>query len=290
MPGALQRLKQSPRARRYLEWTAGTAGNLTGLAKSPERVGRGLLGTATFGLRLLDPTDKLRSPPGEAAWDVVDRNVAGLAKQLVNVEALPEALEKGIARTKARYVPSATPASAILEDELRRQFKIGENQGELMFDVATAGIGGPFAKSKLLEVPRPPVSPRRFEAQGFNPKLSLYLALPYRGRGSHFIPKRLTPLFGEAFIESDFNVSKPFGMSWGEFYEYHYGVDDRFHGARTPDRVGRESWSGKRIGARRFGPVERIWKGAPVPLRARVLGGGAFGGALLAQEQEDADQ
>jgi hypothetical protein len=64
--------------------------------------------------------------------------------------------------------------------------------------------------------------------------------------------------------DSPLNVSKPRGMSQGDFYEYRYAVDPQFYGARLPQDLncGR-GWSGKRVGAERYSGAEQIWRRTP---------------------------
>ena len=133
----------------------------------------------------------------------------------------------------------------------------------------------------------------RYEAQGFSPRAAAHLAAPYpaSNMGSHFIPRRteLPDFLGggplpKSYSDGVFNVLKPEGISRGDFYELHYKVDPKFHGTGVKG----ESWSGKELRLRRYGPAGRIWHGSPPPLKARVGGLGAGAGTVMyGPENED---
>jgi hypothetical protein len=111
----------------------------------------------------------------------------------------------------------------------------------------------------------------RFMAQGFNRKQAEYLALPYKGMGEHFFPRR----FGlpESFSESRFNVLKPDGITRGDFYRLHYMVDSSYHGSPLPRAMGK-GWSGKKLGLEKYDLPRKLWYGSPRPLKV-VAGGNA---------------
>src|SRR4051812_32809794 len=61
---------------------------------------------------------------------------------------------------------------------------------------------------------------------------------------------------------------KPSGMTRGDFYQLHYGVDPEMYTARLPRaRGGPKSWSGKALGQKRYGPINRYAFGTPEPLQ-----------------------
>ena len=80
-------------------------------------------------------------------------------------------------------------------------------------------------------------------------------------------------------LDSPFNRLKPRNMSYGEFYELHYGVDPRFHGARLPGPKGSGGWSGKRLGMPRYDLATRVWKGMPEGTKGVVGTAGLASGA-----------
>jgi hypothetical protein len=64
--------------------------------------------------------------------------------------------------------------------------------------------------------------------------------------------------------DSPLNVSKPRGMSQGDFYEYHFGVDPQYYGGKLrSDLNGGRGWSGNRLGLERYSIPERIWAKVP---------------------------
>ena len=104
---------------------------------------------------------------------------------------------------------------------------------------------------------------------------------PYDGKGHHsLIPERarLPDFLGggplpRAILDSPFNVVKPPGMTQGDFYELHYGVDPKFYGTKV--RKGR--WSGRDLGLQRYDLPERIWYGTPNATKQAIAGAGVAG-------------
>jgi hypothetical protein len=191
--------------------------------------------------------------------------------------------------------PSATPAAPTFEGELRRNFDIGQNQGELAFNVGSLVVGGPAATGVkgLVEVSNIG-NVERYLAQGFGPKAAARLAEPYpvSGMGSHFVPRRtkLPEVLGggplpQGYMDGPFNKLVPPESSIGDLYERHFAVDPSFYGTK----VGGERWSGQDLGLKRYGPLGRLWHGSPAPLKARVGGlGAAAGSGLYDAENEEA--
>ena len=252
-----------------------------------EGLGEGL----NFLSRLADPDDALTSPRGEAAIDQVVDASKGVFDYVRNGFAHPESVARDIRdKTHQAHVsldPTATPMATTFPGELRRNFDIGQNQGELAFNVGSFAVGGPFAKGvgAIADV-RKGATAAKYLGQGFSPEVAAHLAEPYDGLGHHFGPQRwgLPP----AYSESVFNVLKPGGISRGDFYELHYRVDPSFHGAPLPPRLGGGSWRGKALGLEKYGPGGQIWHGSPGPLKARVggLAAGALGAAHSSANQE----
>jgi hypothetical protein len=102
----------------------------------------------------------------------------------------------------------------------------------------------------------------KFAPQGFTKTQAEHLAAPYTGEGHHFpITQAAAKNLGvpDAIKNHPLNVSKPEGMSQGDFYEHHYKVDPSFHGTKVPG--GSQNWSGKTLGLEKYGPVGRAWHG-----------------------------
>ncbi|OXE36661.1 MAG: hypothetical protein CGW95_06325 [Phenylobacterium zucineum] len=277
-------LDQSATLKAIGGYTARRAGNLVGVARGGWHAVEGLTEGVSFLSRLVDPFDKLTSPPGEAAIDQVVGAGKGVFDYARNGLAHPESVARDI-KNKAHqaYVsldPGATPVATRFPDELRRNFEIGKNQGELAFDVGSLVVGGPFAKEVgAIADAQKAATASKYLSQGFSPGVSAYLAEPYKGMGHHFGPRRAN--LPPAYSESVFNVLKPEGISRGDFYERHFLVDPHFYAARLPKRLGGGSWRGKALDLEKHGPIGQIWYGSPGPLKARVLGlsAGALGTA-----------
>lgn len=187
----------------------------------------------------------------------------------------------------------------------RRGYEIGKNQGELAFDVGSTLYGGAVLKelagvgylSKEAQVAK------RLK-QGFNPSQAAYLAEPYEGMGHHYVarsskfPEKVGPLplpkaivgqkLPKWFIESPFNVLEPRNISRGDFYELHYEVDPQFHYANLRNYKRTGGWSGDDLGLEKYQGLDRVWYGAPAPLKTAV-GGGAVGTGALAYEGFDGE-
>ena len=217
---------------------------------------------------------------GRAAVDYATRAISDPSKVVRDID------------TKARQMrmdldPGATPEAATPEEELRRRFNIGQNQGELGFDVATIGVGGPLAKGfKGLERVSKIIPDEHYLARGYKPETIAYLNEPYpnTGMGSHFFARRLG--LPKAFSDSVYNVLKPPGATRRQMYEEHHRVDDSFHGAKVPAEFG-EHWSAKRLGLERYGPAGQVWYGSPAPLKARAGGLTAAAGGLVYDPSEE---
>lgn len=262
-----------------------------GVVKGAVHTAEGLVDGARFAHRIANPIYDAMTHPGETA----PAQIAKTAAKVVNYAARGLADPAGVAMDAAgkavefrrKVDPSATPAAPTFSGELRRNFDIGQNQGEVAFDVGSLIVGGPGAKATRHMVPmKAPTRVEDYLAQGFSPRAADRLAELYEGMGHHFAGRRLK--LPEVFSESEFNVLKPPGMTRGDFYKLHYEVDPYFHGTGLP---GRESWSGKRLGLKKHDRLGRIWHGSPAPLKARVIGLTAGAGAVthdLSHDQEDA--
>ena len=179
------------------------------------------------------------------------------------------------------------PIAPTFGAELSRNFKIGQNQGELAFDVGSLWFGGPAAKTVkgIAEISNIG-NVERYAAEGFRPLAVARLTEPYpvSGMGSHFIPRdtKLPKFLGggalpKSYMDGPVNKLAPPGISIGDMYERHFAVDPRFYGTK----VGGERWSGRDLGLQRYGPLGRLWYGSPAPLKARVGGLGAAAGIGL---------
>ena len=292
---ALRRAGQDPTVRSAAVGAARGVGNVAGVVRGGVHAAEGLAGGVVLGARLLNPLDRVMSPPGESASEQLNRAALNGAQATIDYVkkgvADPRSVVEDVKAVGQRWNqalnPDATPAAPTFTGELRRNFDIGQNQGELVFDVGSLLVGGPAAKM-VKGLPR--VSNvgnvGKYRAQGFSSRAATHLAEPYpaSGMGSHFIPQRarLPEALGggplpKSYMDGPFNRLAPPGISRGDLYELHYGVDPRFYGTG----VRGEPWSGRNLGLTRHGTLGQLWHGSPAPLKARVSGLGAAAGAGL---------
>ncbi|HEY0650066.1 hypothetical protein [Phenylobacterium sp.] len=285
--GAMRRASRNPVVRAVAIDAARNAGNTAGVVRGGIHAVQGAAEGVAFVNRLLDPLDAFKRPQGQSAIEQLGRGsfnagrnaVDYTRKGIADPRSVVTDLTEAAKQWRRELDPSATPAAATLEGELRRNFEIGQNQGELAFDVGSLVVGGPAAKAvKGLDRISNVGNVDRYLAQGFSPRAAARLAEPYplSGMGHHFVPRRAG--LPESYSDSVFNVLKPEGISRGDFYELHYKVDPRFKGGRV---VRGEGWSGRKLGLEEYGLAGRIWHGSPAPLKARVGGVGASAGTAM---------
>lgn len=300
----LWRVANSEPVRQVAGDVARAVGNVVGLGTGTLQAMEDLKDGATLGIRLLNPADPFLNPRGEAGWN----QVAGAAKlvfqQGKEAVADPKAAIQKVA-AKGRELrrdldPSATRRAPTVTGEIRRNFDIGRNQGEVVFDVAGLAVGGAELKAASMAA-RISKADRiaMHQAQGFTKAKATHLAGPYTGRGHHaIIPERarLPEWAGggavpRAILDSPFNVLKPEGITRGEFYPLHSKVDSHFYGTGFPRRMGPGGWSSKALGIDKYGLPERIWYGTPGPTKAlagaaAVEAGGALNEMLKGDERQ----
>ncbi len=283
---ALQRAGESEPVRDLAGLAANTAGNAVGVAAGAKQMGQDFAGGAILGVRLLDPTDPFRHPQGEAAWDHVFDGMGAIKSAVTDAIADPHGaadrlLGKG-QKLLRDTVPMATPEAPTFWGEMQRRYDIGRNQGELAVELVPYVVGagelkgaadlGALTKASRLA---------KYAEQGFTKRQAARLAKPYDGAGHHaIIPQsaRLPNFLGggpipRAILDSPFNVVKPSGMTQGDFYELHFGIDRQFHGTRVKN--GR--WSGKDLGLQRYAIPERVWYGTPSATKQAAASAGVFG-------------
>ena len=303
---ALRGVTKNPVARLVAIDTARTAGNVAGVVRGGVHAVEGVADGVTFLGRLVDPLDRLKSAPGQSAAEQLGRGVVNagrmgvdyVRKSVADPQSVVMDVTNAAGQWRRELDPSATPVAPTLEGELRRNFDIGQNQGELAFDVGLLVVGGPAAKA-VKGLPRVANigNDAKYLAQGFGPKAAAYLAEPYpaSGMGSHYVPRRATlpEMLGggplpKSYMDGPFNRLAPPEISRGDMYELHYKVDPKFSVARLPGDVGGGIWHGGKLGLERYGLPGRRWHGAPAPLKARVGGLGASAGeAMYSPEEED---
>jgi hypothetical protein len=296
---SLNRIGETPGVRSLAVGAVGSAGALTGVVRGGVHVAEGIADGAAFVSKLANPIDYFVSPPGKSAVEQVAKSGRNLIEYFGDAVDDPQSIVDDV---KARAIrmrmdldPTATPPARTFPGELRRVFEIGQNQGELAFDLGTLFVGGPAAKAvKGFDRSANVGNVQKYIAQGFSPRAAAHLAklYPTSNMGSHFIPRRtkLPAVMGGGslpryFLDGPFNRLHPPDISRGDFYELHFSVDPKFYGTGV---LG-ERWSGRDLRLKRYGPAGQIWHGSPAPLKARVGGlGASVGGA--AEDLEGGDQ
>ncbi len=295
----LQHAGRNPVARSAAVGATRLAGNAAGVVRGGVHAVEGLADGAIFAGRLVNPLDRLTSPRGQSAEEQLGRAALNAARDIANYTRKgvndPNGVLDDIKDLRQQWNrelnPAATPVAPTFAGELRRNFDIGQNQGEVLFDVGSLVVGGPAAKAvKGLSRAANVGNDAKYLAQGHNPETAAYLAEPYpaSGMGSHFVPRRtrLPESFGggplpKSYMDGPFNRLAPPGISRGDMYELHYSVDPKFHVARLPRKVGGGVWHGGKIGLENYGLPARLWHGSPAPLKARIGGLGAGAGATM---------
>ena len=284
----IDRVGKTPVLRSAVVGAAGSAGTLAGVARGGVHAVEGLADGAVFLSRLGNPYDPYVSPPGHSARDQLanaGREAAKYAKAAVaDPQMVVDDLAAKVHQMRIDLDPSATPAAPTFAGELQRSFEIGQNQGELAFNLGAAVVGGPAASTvKGYRGVSNIGNVEKYVAQGFSPEAAAHLAKPYprRGMGHHFIGRRYG--LPETYSDSVFNVLKPEDISIGDFNELHYKVDPMYYGGAV---IRGEGWSGKKLGFERYGLAGQLWHGSPPPLKARVGGLGAASGAVMYAPEE----
>lgn len=275
---------------------AGQGARLAGLAPGAARGAWHTAEDISHGLnflsRLLDPYDAESSPRGDAAWDRVFRAGKGIvdytAKARSNPGIVANDVRTGLRRFQVKIDPAASPPASTLGGEAARNFDIGLNRGEALFDVASLLYGG--AESKGLSELERAANGADYLARGYPKGISDYFATPYTGEGHHFLPKRtkLPAWLGggpvpPAISNSPFFLLKPPNVSTGEFFQTHYQVDPFYRGGKVPAKFGGGGWSGKVLGWQKHDRLGRLWYGSPAPLKAAAGAGAVGAGAAVDQ-------
>jgi hypothetical protein len=275
---------QNQTAKTWAESGAHIAGNAAGLGQgvwhSAKGLGQGLL----FAGRLLDPYDAEENGADNSAWGQVMNAGKGVLDYAKNRIANPASVENDLQNLGHQLyvdtVSSATPTGGTFAGEMSRNYNLGRNQGELGWDVGSLLFGGAASKAlRGLSSTGKSGGAAKFLAQGFSPSQADYLAEPYDGMGHHFVQRSVANTIGlpKPVTDSPFNVLKPNGMSRGDFYELHYGVDPDFYGTGLGARAGGGGWSGKKLGLPKYRLGASLWNGSPAPLNAAVGVAGLVG-------------
>jgi hypothetical protein len=307
---AMRRLDESPDAKAIAGTVPGSVGQVLG-------VGRGVVHEAQAigsGVVLAVNLANDKSPGHTAAVRSVATGAQEAAdyvrSRAVNPFLLYDDVRRYGAHLNKDLDPDATPVAANFRDEMERRLNIGLNQGEAAYNVATVVLPGAAELKGAAELGRfAKAGPAKYVAMGATPEKAAYLAeREFNTMGHHSIaprrakmlrqipavqaaaqrlgvPQLPQKLLGDTlvpkiFVDSPFNVVKPGGVERGQFYRQHYGLDDRYYGGPVSDEFGGGGWSGRKLGWRRYGPVERLVYGTPAATKAVVLGPPAVFDAL----------
>lgn len=273
---AARSLNESKDAKRAVGWAARQAGLIPGVVRggvnTVQDLGNGIALVASL------PTDRrARARVGQVARGAADY----VTDRARNPHKVLRDVEGQLREVDRKLLAEATPMAPTVAGEFKRNFGIGMNRGETAVDLVSLPVGGPIARGvKIAGRLARPLTKADYIARGHDPKLAAYFAERYDGRGHHFIPKgaKIPPkvvgvpmpksVVGKHLprqvIESPFNVQKPRGMTKGEFFELHYGVDPSYGGGR---RRGGGGWKGKELGWEKYDLAGRLWHGSPGPLK-----------------------
>lgn len=270
-----------------------------GAARGAWNTAKDVVNAGDFATRLFDPYDAERSPRGEAAWDKVFQGADGIVRGAGNAIAHPQsaidAARTGLDHLNVRLNPEAQPPASTFSGEMRRQATLGLNQGEFLFDAGSLAYGGAEAKGlSALGKAAEAGGAEKWLARGVPQGLADYFATPYTGGGHHYLPRRtrLPPVLDGGPIpsvisDSPFFLLKPEGISTGDMYKLHYGVDPKYGGGKIPAEFGGGRWSGDELGWEKYDQPGRLWHGAPVPLKALAGSAVVGAGALVDQLGDD---
>ena len=277
-PGFLDSLNHDPVAAA----AAGFAGYAVGVPAGVLRGGWHAVEGVGHGLNFVG---SLFFPKGEAkAWGEAQTATHNALQYGRSVLADPSRLASdavyGAKAANRSLNPFATPIPGTASGAFNHELGIGANGGETLANIvgafATPEFAGGVNAARTFAATRE-ANISEMTRKGVEEQTAGYLSKRYDGQGDHvLIPRRQDSIVGiktpwlkkvpipDWIMDSPLNVSKPRGMSQGDFYEYHYGVDPRFYGARLPrDLNGGKGWSGNRLGLDRFDGPERIWKRMP---------------------------
>ena len=217
-------------------------------------------------------------------WKQYNRNVQLGSTQLPSeyVKALQEREDvKGHLRDAAVFVAlGAAPKVGVLARRgaarILARVRVGVHGGEA--GVSSAERVGKFfgIYPNAANPARQAVLVERYVAKGYTREVAEALAKPYKGMGEHFLPRRALRAVGipERALDSPFTVLMPRGISYGEMFELHFGVDSHFYGASFGLRS-QLRWSGLKVGAERFGALGSAWYGTPIAVKATGAAAGA---------------
>lgn len=301
---ALRGLDESSTAKKIAGTIPGSVGQIVGAGRGIVHDAEAIRDGAVLAANLVN----LWSPRHQAAVQSVASSVQH-AKNYVKTRAENRDLLLDDARTYGKRLnedlnPQATPMARSFEDEMRRRLNIGMNQGEAVYNVATAVLPVAAELKSTVDLGRfAEAGAAKYLKMGASPELAEYLASPYEGMGHHsIIPRRAKSVaeipivnktakllkVGDAankvlgdlpipksLLDSPFNVVKP-QMERGQMYRRHVGLDKHYYGGKAGAEFGGVRWSSKDLGWTKYDPATQLWYGTPGTTKGVLLGGPAI--------------
>ena len=138
-------LDRNSGARAAVGDAARMAGVVPGAMRGAWHTAEDIVHTLDFGSRLLDPYDAESSPRGDAAWDKVfnaGKGIVGYAANAIsNPKMVADDVGAGLHRFQVKTDPAASQPADTLRREAARNFEIGLNRGEALFDAGSQRNG-----------------------------------------------------------------------------------------------------------------------------------------------------
>ncbi|MDB5492793.1 MAG: hypothetical protein JWP86_130 [Phenylobacterium sp.] len=266
----------SEAARNDARWEGYRAGLLPGVLRGGIHAIQGVSGALTFGERLANPlADKFLSPPGHSASDQLVSAGAHLGLNIVGAVLGPSGAWQGALafgrKVNAEVNPWGTPLPPTAAEARRAGEHLGENHGEILFNLASTPVGGEAgATLEGLRYASEAGDVAKYLRAGHAPDVATHLAKPYVQPGHHAWAKSrmLADFWGGGPLptwlsESRLNLLHPRGIDIGQFYDLHARVDPNFYGAKLPGRGRGQGWSAKRLGIEKYDQLGQIWHGIP---------------------------
>jgi len=288
----LDQLDRDPTVKALAGGLGWSAGLVPGFVRGGINTVKGAAEGGYFLYRLSDPTDSLRSLPGNAARDQLAgaaKNVGVYAARALNdPSVLREDVEKAFHNFRQEQDPFASPVATTAREEFARKFEVGKNNGELIFDAGSFLVGGEALKGAA-GIGRLAKAPTEMELAFFakHPGVAARFSEPYKGMSHHIIKRSATmPKFlgggkyPKWLIESEFNKIRHEGISTRDLYRNHVGVDRQFGGGKVGAPYGGTKWSAlEDLGWEPYSPIDRLKYGTS-PYTKAAVGPVLFGGPL----------
>jgi hypothetical protein len=275
----------------------GYAARETGKNIGYVRAAKGFAQDAAFVGRLANPLDvAAKRQLGRGVVSAHASNARNTARAVLDPVGAFREVARSVKQKHGELDPTATPMARTFEGEIRRNLRIGANQGELAAEVGTLPAGGPGLRAARIarRIARP-LTKADYLAMGYTRKQAAYLAERYDGAGHHSlisaesIRNTKNPLLRaakRAIGESPLGTVRGEGMTKGEFFRKHYGLDPKYRGGQVRGGGG---WSGSKLGWTRYDAFGRLWHGTPGPLKDVIWTSGTLPVAL-ARYSDDDDQ